>query len=150
MITRYTLGFIFSEDKQEVLLLKMNKPGKWNYGLVNGIGGHIEKNELFIDCMRRECKEETGTIINHWNFAGVYDGSDYIGNEFKVFTYYAVIKKAYYTPFNSPEGDLSWYKVNDIMKLSSVPNMKWMIPFCLDRINGDIHSVFNIKYCNPK
>jgi len=147
MITRYTLGFIFSEDLKEVLLLKMNKPGKWNDGLINGVGGHVEPGEGYKDCMLREGKEETGMFVP-WNYIGIYDGSEHTNNEFKVFTYYTVIDKFKFdNKFQSPEGDLAWYNVDDIMKLKTVPNMKWMIPFCLDKINGNIHTNFDIKYC---
>jgi len=148
MITRYTLGFIFSKDLKEVLLLKMNKPGKWNDGLINGVGGHVEAGEGYQDCMLREGQEETG-IIAPWNYVGVYDGSEHTHNEFKVFTYYTVVDKSKFDDkFQSPEGDLAWYNVDDIMKLKTVPNMKWMIPYCLDKINHNIHTNFNIKYCN--
>ena len=144
---RYTLGFIFSEDKKEVLLLKINKPEKWNDGLINGIGGKVEENETINECMFRECKEETGLNLLFIKYCGLYDGSNFTGNEFEVYTYYTVLDKFLFKEFDSPEGELKWYNVKDIMDLKTVPNMKWMIPLCLDMINGDVKKDFNIKYC---
>lgn len=152
---KYTLGFIFNETRNKILLLKMDKPGRWNDGQINGIGGKLDLKELPYECMVRECLEETGMLINHWQYAGVYDGSDNppnndeSKNEFKVFTYFTVIKEAYFkNDFKSLEGELKWYDISEIMSLKTVANLKWMVPFCLDIINENIFTTFDIKYCN--
>ena len=57
------LGFI--ADGKRVLLIQKNRP-LWQHSLFNGIGGAINKNELAIDAMKRESKEETGLDIDNW------------------------------------------------------------------------------------
>lgn len=60
---KYTVGFIFSDDFKNVLLIKKTKPAD-QAGLFNGIGGKFE--EFDIDaaaCVSREVKEETGLDI---------------------------------------------------------------------------------------
>jgi 8-oxo-dGTP pyrophosphatase MutT (NUDIX family) len=62
----YVLGFLFSEDKQQVALIYKNRPvslkNQWN-----GIGGHIEENETADKAIIREFYEETGVQIESWN-----------------------------------------------------------------------------------
>ena len=55
-ITQYVLGFI--TDGHRVLLIKKNRPEN-QVGLYNGIGGKVNDNELPLDAMIRESKEET-------------------------------------------------------------------------------------------
>ncbi len=62
---QYSLGFLFDEELQNVVMIKKNRP-KWQSGLLNGIGGKLEDYETPHDCMVREFKEETGLTINHW------------------------------------------------------------------------------------
>ena len=59
---KYVLGFLFSEDKEAIVLIKKNRPD-WQKGFWNGIGGHIEKDETPIDAFVREFKEEAGVLL---------------------------------------------------------------------------------------
>lgn len=59
---RYVVGFIFSLDRQSVLLIRKNRP-QWQLGKLNGIGGEIEKGETPHAAMTRECAEECGIVI---------------------------------------------------------------------------------------
>lgn len=60
----YVVGFLFSTNKKEVVLIKKNRPD-WQKGLLNGIGGHIE-DETPLEAMKREFLEETGLKIEYW------------------------------------------------------------------------------------
>jgi 8-oxo-dGTP pyrophosphatase MutT (NUDIX family) len=66
---KFTLGFIFSQDLQKVLLIKKNRAPKGTkmIGKLNGIGGHLEPGEYPHIGIFRECKEETGIEIDNWN-----------------------------------------------------------------------------------
>lgn len=57
MKTHYTVGFLFSFDKQQVALIRKNRPD-WQKGRLNGVGGHVEIGETSIQCMEREFGEE--------------------------------------------------------------------------------------------
>ena len=63
MKTILVVGFI--TDGKRVLLIKKNRP-LWQKGLFNGIGGAAEINEIPIEAMKRETKEETGLHIEKW------------------------------------------------------------------------------------
>lgn len=59
---RYVVGFIFSWDMKNVILIKKQHPD-WQKGRLNGIGGSIQPGETPTEAMIRECKEETGLIL---------------------------------------------------------------------------------------
>jgi 8-oxo-dGTP diphosphatase len=64
---KYVVGFAFSEDAQQVVLIRKNRPA-WMAGKLNGIGGHIESGESPLQAMVREFAEETGvsTALGGW------------------------------------------------------------------------------------
>lgn len=65
---KYVLGYLFSPDKKDVVLIQKNRPAflkdTWN-----AVGGHIEENELPHTAMVREFQEETGLLIPYWGAA---------------------------------------------------------------------------------
>lgn len=62
---------VFKEGKglpagRQALLCK--RKGSHGAGEYGGPGGHLEFGESFIDCARRECREETGIEIKNIRF----------------------------------------------------------------------------------
>lgn len=68
---KYVLGFAFSKDRKELILIEKQKPA-WQAGKLNGVGGKVEEGESAIFAMCREFKEETGvsTSIDQWHYFG--------------------------------------------------------------------------------
>ena len=62
-MTNYTAGFLFSENLEQVCLVKKLKP-KWQAGKWNAVGGKVELGESAQACMSREFWEETGVRIH--------------------------------------------------------------------------------------
>lgn len=62
MKIQYVVGFLFSEDKKQVVLILKNRPA-WQAGLYNGVGGKIEKGESPETAISREFQEEAGVLI---------------------------------------------------------------------------------------
>jgi 8-oxo-dGTP diphosphatase len=77
MTQLYSCGLIFDEPKQNVMLIQKRRP-KWQEGLFNGIGGHVEEGETPLECMYREAKEES-TISSKafWKYLAVYKTSTF-------------------------------------------------------------------------
>lgn len=64
----YVVGFL-TDPFGNVVLIEKNKP-LWQAGLLNGVGGKIEKDEVPEAAMEREFEEETGLKIKGWlNYA---------------------------------------------------------------------------------
>jgi 8-oxo-dGTP diphosphatase len=60
---KYVIGFAFSKDLKQVVLIRKNRP-EYLAGKLNGVGGKIEKDEAPVDAMTREFMEETGVGID--------------------------------------------------------------------------------------
>lgn len=67
-VNQYVLGFAFNKDASEVLMVEKTEPD-FMKGLLNGIGGRIERLEIPAQTMMRECLEETGLCLD-WIYRG--------------------------------------------------------------------------------
>jgi len=72
MIVKATVGAIITNEKNEILLIKRGKYGKFQgyWGLP---GGHIDYGEKAEHAVIREIKEETGLELKHVKFIFYYD-----------------------------------------------------------------------------
>lgn len=85
MITRYVAGFLFSTDRQRVVLIRKNRPS-WQAGKLNGVGGHIEFGETPEMAMEREFSEEVGCAGFVWQPVSVLFGKTFHVHFFMTFT----------------------------------------------------------------
>lgn len=84
---KYVLGFAFSENGEDVVLIEKQKPD-WQKDKLNGVGGKVEPNEHFKNAMVREFAEETGvhTSILEWDLFAVLHGTNYVMQCYRIFT----------------------------------------------------------------
>lgn len=77
-------------------------------------GGHVEKNESFVEAVTREVFEETGLTIKYPQLCGTKQFQDNDGARYIVLLY----KTKYYTGDlrSSDEGEVYWIKRNDLLK----------------------------------
>ena len=61
-----TVGIVFDAKLEQVLLVHKQKPD-WQIGKLNGMGGKVEEGESVVECMSRECLEETCIEISPKN-----------------------------------------------------------------------------------
>ncbi len=82
----YVVGFMFTEDEKQVVLIEKKRP-EWQAGKLNGVGGKVEEDEFSLLAMVREFQEETGikTGMSYWNLYAKITGSDYIVYVFRGF-----------------------------------------------------------------
>lgn len=100
------------DDKGNVLV-QDRIDQKW--GGITFPGGHIEKNESFVESVIREVKEETGLDIRSPKICGTKqwiqeDGSRYIVLFYKTNMFSGTLK-------SSDEGEVFWIKMNELKKL---------------------------------
>ncbi|RPJ50529.1 MAG: NUDIX domain-containing protein [Methanobacteriota archaeon] len=73
---KYVVGFAFSEDKKQVIMIQKEHPD-WQKGKLNGVGGKADQQveetertrahiETPYEAMVREFEEETGVKFEHW------------------------------------------------------------------------------------
>lgn len=121
----YVIGFLFSEDRKNILLIEKQKP-LWQKGLWNAIGGKIKKTDNNIAfAMSREFYEET-TIQNiKWkNFCNLY------GDNWNLNCFVSFNNKIYSYQHVEEEKPM-------IFPLSNIPpkrisNLDWLITLALD------------------
>lgn len=126
MKKNYVLGFIFSTDLKRVALLRKDRP-EWQAGKLNGIGGKLEKNELALDGMVRECQEETSIFIpeENWNYFAVFDGEYHQVHCFKT-TYHNI------EDLVCPESEkIEYISLDNLHKEHLMDNVKYLIPMAL-------------------
>ena len=131
----FVLGFIFNKDLTKILLIKKNRGPKGLNSMknrINGIGGHMEKNESFYDSIQRECLEETGLDIEDWIYFCSLDTK--IG---KIYCFYIVTDEVYnYKQIEDEK--LKIYDLSDFTILNSYKsfdrmyNLDYLIPMALN------------------
>lgn len=122
----YVAGFLFNETRDQVVLIKKNRPD-WQKGRLNGIGGHVEPGESVRNAMSREFSEEAGMFIapSSWNEIVQLN----VGTVAQIHFFWAI-------------GDVRLVRsttdeVVDVHPVRALPetshrNLRWLIPMCLD------------------
>lgn len=126
-MTDYVLGFLFTKDLNNVVLIEKQKPD-WQKGLWNGVGGKVEDGESSDKAMQREFKEETDLNIKSWERC--------ILMEFPhctVMIYKAVSDKAWKAE-TKEEGIVKVVPVGNLDLRQCIPNLHWIIPLLLDPV----------------
>lgn len=120
----YVVGFMFSDSADRVLLIRKNRP-KWQAGLLNGIGGHIEAGENPLQAMVREFREETGFEHGDWRQYLVFE---FAGGRVYVFEARSDAAVANARTMTDEELIVS----SSIVPQDALQNLHWMIPMALD------------------
>lgn len=131
MTKRYVLGFAFTENRQEVLLIRKarSSTGDWMIGRHNGLGGMIIERENPFVAMSREFCEECGITIDpyDWQWCGKFGRQD--DYEVIVFRIFNDAVRKYSTC--STEGEIFLIRVSDIPFIPHVKNLLWLAPMLL-------------------
>ena len=102
------------EDDNKILLQNRIKKDWQGYTLP---GGHVEKEESFVDAVIREMKEETGLSIKNPKLVGVkqfpIDNGRYVVFLFKTNEFSGKLK-------SSKEGKMEWFSYDELTKINTV------------------------------
>ena len=138
-VTRYVLGFLFSPDLEEVVLVEKTKP-VWQAGLLNGVGGKIEDGETSVDAMVREFHEETGVHVVGWRPFSKMTGSDWTCDIF------AAASSSYdYCVTTTAKDKVTIIKTHDQYDYDVVSNLRWLVPMAINYLETD--NEFYTKIC---
>lgn len=138
-MTSYVLGFSFTCDLRSVILINKTRP-TWQAGRLNGIGGHIEKNETPTEAMVREFVEETGwAAAQDWQGFGRLSGRDWEVFLFRSRSNVPSSDRDYILMKTGEEGSVAIFSVADVLKgtFLPLPNLRYLIPMALNHISGE-------------
>lgn len=122
----YTVGMLYTEDFEWVLLLNKTKPN-WQAGKYNFPGGKVEPGEPPRVGVSREFKEETGLKIPTFTWKSV--GTIYNGDS----GYRVLIFAGIYYPEQHGKAEtltdevVRWHKVKDLPP-NIITNLEWLVP----------------------
>lgn len=132
---KYSVGFIFEKNLTGVWLIRKNRPA-WQAGKLNGIGGKVEPNESFLDCIKRESIEEAG-FDGAWNtFA------ELLYPDAHLHFFWSIYELGMDVPHTIESEGIEFWNVKDQRLYEQcVPNLRWLIPAAINNIT-DPHRVF--------
>jgi 8-oxo-dGTP diphosphatase len=126
----YVCGFLFTPDRDRVLLIRKRRPA-WQAGKLNGLGGKIEPGETALEAMRREFREEAGVDVTEWQHVLTLSGEDDAGSgrgwAGHFFRSFGDVDAARATTDEQLETHLTATLPRD-----TIPNLHWIIPLMLD------------------
>ncbi|KKN53700.1 hypothetical protein LCGC14_0599550 [marine sediment metagenome] len=140
----YSMGLMFTKEMSQVLLIKKNHGPKSVIGRWNGIGGHLEDGETPQECQVREYEEETGvkTELSDWAQFTKLQGNDFIVHCFWGNKTYAVLHAR-----TTTNEQVEIVNTNQhIFNIPLAPNLKWFIPFLMDRTTHNHLCIVLAKY----
>jgi len=124
------VGFIFSHDLEQVLLIRKKRPD-WLKRRLNGIGGHLndkeEKNLDFHNAFIRKAKEETGLELESKKLKTI--GVSQIVNMKISLMIYAYKLDDLQIPEQQTDEVIAWYPVFRFPTMFCVPDILFLIPY---------------------
>lgn len=125
VVIEYVVGFLHDEDKSLVVLIEKQRP-VWQRGQLSGVGGHVEPDETPLATMRREFREEAGLEIDNWELAVVLE------RESSWRVHFFVACGPVRDVLTQTDEELRLVSLHYEWPLRILPNLRWLIPLCLD------------------
>ncbi len=146
-----TLGYVFSPDGREVLLIHRNaNPNDQHLGKYNGLGGKLEPLEDVVAGMKREIREEAGIECNELELRGTVNwpgfgknGEDWLGFIFRITAYSGAVLE------RNPEGTLKWVDVERVQDLPMWEGDRFFLPLVFDPNGRPFHGVMPYRDGKP-
>lgn len=126
--TEMVVGFVFYPNGS-VYLIRKNRP-RWQAGKLNGIGGHVEEEELPEQAMKRECWEEAGLKIENWIYICRMGGHDW---NLHVFATIISDEKELKT---MTDEKIELLNTKDLITADTIPNAKFLVPMAWEHMNN--------------
>jgi 8-oxo-dGTP pyrophosphatase MutT (NUDIX family) len=119
------VGFLFTVDRKDVVLIRKTKP-EWQKGFLNGVGGKVEPGEVPEQAMQREFAEETTLDVAGWEYMGDLEGPTWRVTVYRNFSMLAPHIES------TTEEIVGLYPVDKLAEMDVIANLRWIIPYCLD------------------
>lgn len=143
-----TLGYVFSPNGEEVLMIHRNaRPTDSHFGKYNGLGGKLERDEDIVTGIRREIFEEANITCDKLELAGTIswpgfgrNGEDWFGFLFRILEWSGEIR------MHNHEGTLHWVPIDEVLSLKLWEGDRHFLPMILDRSSTPFHGA--MPYCD--
>lgn len=127
----YVCLFIVDRRRDLVLLVRKTKGPPAVVGKLNGIGGKVNPGESSQAAARRECLEECGLALPFHQPRVILQGTGWSVHfyleDLPVHVSYTDV------PSENDVGEaMQFFPLSDLSRLDVVPNVQWLLPFCLD------------------
>lgn len=145
-----TLGYVYSADRQRVLMIHRNARGDDHHlGKYNGLGGKLEANEDAAAGMRREIREEAGIECLDLTLRGTLSWPGFGKRGEDWFGFLFVVTRFSGTPLErNPEGALEWVPVDAVLDLPLWEGDRHFLPLVFDADPRPFHGV--MPYANGR
>lgn len=136
-----TLGFVFTPDLSQVILIEKHRP-RWQDGRLNGLGGKVEAREQWRTGLSREVFEEANVRIpsRAWQPVGKISLKNWRVHVYT--TRYTGSTANLKTKTDEP---VAWYSTSNLPK-QVMDNLNWLIPLAKDCLTNPEPPTVVIKY----
>lgn len=141
-----TVGFVFDATLEQVLLVHKQKPD-WQVGKLNGPGGKVEDGETPLQCVARECLEETCLDIptDDWrHFATILNNGVFDGHKAQIEFYTATYPGQLSDACRGDYEEVEWFNISDLPD-NCLQNLYFMIPLAREALRGHTATI-TIEY----
>ena len=122
------LAFLLRDER--VLLLKLaNSKGAWA-GLLNGVGGHVERGETPYQTALREIDEELDASPVELRMTGILTVDPGTPPGVIVFVYVGYVDQEHFN--HSPEGEPIWIDLKQLQRQKLVEDLYELLPRAID------------------
>lgn len=135
---RYVVGFLIdSVPDQRVLLVRKTKPD-WQKGYLNGVGGHVKKNETGDEAIVREFYEETGLTGLSWDHFATLGGPEAVVYAYRCFASPVIMDSAVTQTAVDP---LEVHLISSLDYDEAVNSLSWLVPVALHaELDAPVHA----------
>ena len=126
-LTQYVVGLPFCSRGQLLMLIRKNRPA-WQVGMLNGIGGKVERGEAPLAAMMREAEEEAGIVWGGWQDVCHLRGDTWCVDFYAQFDDRNILLQSRTDEKLYP---VAWF--SSLAEPSLIPNLRVIIPLALDR-----------------
>lgn len=126
-MTRYVVGLMFDEGRNNVVLIYKTHGPRCVVGRWNGVGGHIEPGETPIQAMVREYHEEAGVKTRATDWTPVAELSSGVAQVH----FFTCEDEGYWVDSHTCTKEaVAVFHVSELPNV--VQNLTWMIPWLAD------------------
>ncbi|GHS97772.1 7,8-dihydro-8-oxoguanine triphosphatase [Planctomycetales bacterium] len=145
-----TLAYVLSPDRRRVLLVHRNaRAADAQLGKYNGLGGHLERDEDALTCIRRELREEAGIECEKITLRGTINWTGFGKNGEDWLCFIFLVEEFSGEVFTkNEEGDLHWLALDQLDSVPMWDGDRHFLPLVFDADPRPFHGY--MPYANDR